>query len=186
MLAWQISKSAVKRAQNMQLLFCNSCYKTSWKAMLRVLPPTFKPISKKMKAVPSYVNILTSDWIKLRGSHTIRGSCFTCCKTSLPWVGKTRNMWRGLLQKVELLSTFCNKFSQPATTWFVSRHVWTWVVKRATSLFNSFCSQMFQNKLHVFVRLFYRTLFRFFPFLSKINWKGYSHSTEWFEEITGK
>ena len=170
----------------MQLLFCNSCFKTSWKAMLRVLPPTFKPISKKMKAVPSYVNILTSDWIKLRGSHTIRGSCFTCCKTSLPWVGKTRNMWRGLLQKVELLSTFCNKFSQPATTWFVSRHVWTWVVKRATSLFNSFCIQMFQNKLHVFVRLFYRTLFRFFPFLSKINWKGYSHGTEWFEEITGK
>ena len=30
-----------------------------------------------------------------------------------------------LLQKVELLSTFCNNFPQPATSWFVERQVWT-------------------------------------------------------------
>ena len=34
-----------------------------------------------------------------------------------PWASKTRNMYkfRVLLQKVELRSTFCNNFLQPAT-----------------------------------------------------------------------
>ena len=44
-----------------------------------------------------------------------------------------------LLQKVELLSTFCNNFSQPATTSFVATQVLTWVEKHATSLLYSFC-----------------------------------------------
>ena len=47
-----------------------------------------------------------------------------------------------LLQKGELLSNFCNNVLQPATTWFVVRHIWIWVVKRTTTLFNLF---------HVFV-----------------------------------
>ena len=38
--------------------------------------------------------ILTFDWIKFRGRHAIHGSYVTCCKTSLPWAGKTRNMFR--------------------------------------------------------------------------------------------
>ena len=49
---------------------------------------------------------------------------------------------RIFLQKVELLFTFCINFSQPATTWFVARQVWKWVVRRATSFFNSFCSNV--------------------------------------------
>ena len=36
-----------------------------------------------------------------------------------------------LLQEIELLSAFCNNFSQPASTWIVEKQVWTWVVKRA-------------------------------------------------------
>ena len=47
-----------------------------------------------------------------------------------------------LLQRVELLSTLYKNLSQPATTWFVARQVWTWVVKRATSLLNSFYSNV--------------------------------------------
>ena len=40
--------------------------------------------------------ILTSDWMKLHGSHAPRGSLYvnSCCKASLPLVGKTVNMYR--------------------------------------------------------------------------------------------
>ena len=37
----------------------------------------------------------------------------------------------------------CNNFSQPATTWFVAWRVLMWVVKRATSLVNSFLTRFF-------------------------------------------
>ena len=56
-------------------------------------------------------------------------------------------------QKVEPLSTLCNKCLQPSRTWFVARQVWTRVVKQATTVFNSF-SGMLQNKLHAFVGRF--------------------------------
>ena len=36
---------------------------------------------------------LASDWINLRGNHATHGSYVTCCKTSLPWVGKTRDKY---------------------------------------------------------------------------------------------
>ena len=71
---------------------------------------------------------------------------------SVPWAGKTPNMYR-FCWKVELLSTFCKNFSQPATTWFVARQVGTWEVKRATSFSTCFAA-MLQNKLHVFVSRF--------------------------------
>ena len=183
MLTWQITKSTVKRATKPATCFATFAAKRVEKRCCAFYHP-HSNLSRKRDRKGAW--ILTSDWIKLRGSHAIHGSYVTCSKTSLQWVGKTSNMCRGLLQKVELLSTFCNKFSQPATTWFVARHVWTWVVKRATSLFNSFCSRMFQNKLHVFVACFTVPYSAFFHFYQKLNWKGYSHSTEWFEEITGK
>ena len=40
--------------------------------------------------------------------------------------------------------------------------VWTWVVKRATSLFNSRFAAMSQNKLYVFCYPFFRTLTEFY------------------------
>ena len=36
--------------------------------------------------------ILTSDWLKLRGSHAIHGIYVTRCKTSLLWASKTGNI----------------------------------------------------------------------------------------------
>ena len=91
--------------------------------------------------------ILTSDWIKLRGSHAIHRSYVTCLKTSLSWAGKTRNIHiQILLQKVVLLDryflqnffTICNKLVCCKTGLIRG-----W---RVTSLFNSFCSNlMLQN-----------------------------------------
>ena len=40
-----------------------------------------------------------------------------------------------LLQKVEVLSAFRNKFLQPAKNWIVARQIWTWLVKRARYTF---------------------------------------------------
>ena len=57
---------------------------------------------------------MTFDLIKLRGSHAKQVGYNTSWKTRLPWAGKTRNMgWQILLQKIELLSSFCNNVSQP-------------------------------------------------------------------------
>ena len=47
-------------------------------------------------------------------------------------------MYKVCYKKVKVLSSFCNKFSQLGTTSFAVRQVWTWAVKCATSLFNSF------------------------------------------------
>ena len=57
--------------------------------------------------------------MKLHGSHAIHGIYVTCCKTSLPWACKARNVWDFVVKKIELLSTVCNNFSQSVTTRFV-------------------------------------------------------------------
>ena len=46
------------------------------------------------------------------------------------------------LQKVELLPNFCNNFSQPAQPDSLQDKFDSWVVKPATSLFNSFRSNV--------------------------------------------
>ena len=95
------------------------CCKTSWKAMLRMFP------SRNQTCLVTYqvAWILTSGWIKIHGTHVIHRGCVTCCKTSLPWAGKTRNM-STLLQNKELLSTYCQNFSGLETNSFVARQVW--------------------------------------------------------------
>ena len=70
----------------MQFVLQHSC-KTSWKVMLRVQPPTFKYVLHQIR-LSQVAWLLTSDWIKLRGSHAIHKSV-TCCKTSLSWVSET-------------------------------------------------------------------------------------------------
>ena len=60
---------------------------------LRFFPPTFKLLAQQISS-PQVSLILTSDWVKLRGSHVLHRSYVSCCKTSLPWVSKTRNMYR--------------------------------------------------------------------------------------------
>ena len=86
---------------------------------LRILPPTFKPVSQQIRLV-QVACILDSDWKKLRGSRAIRGSYVTCCKTSLPWAGKTRANCTDFLAK----SRTTLYFPQPAKSWFVARQIW--------------------------------------------------------------
>ena len=87
--------------------------------MLHILLPR----SQTCLAAYQVVQILTSGWIKIHGTHVIHGGCVTCCKTSLPWAVKTRNMCGTLLQNKELLSTFCQNFSELEITSFVARQV---------------------------------------------------------------
>ena len=64
----------------MQLLLQHCC-KTSWKAILRVLPLTpLKLVLQQMRLL-QVAWTLTSDWIKLRGNHAIHKSYVTFCKT---------------------------------------------------------------------------------------------------------
>ena len=102
----------------MQVVLIHCC-KTSEKAMLRVLPPSFKLFLEQIRLLQA-AWILTSDWIKLRGSHAIHGSYVTCCKTSLLWVSKTRNMYRfSAKSRTALLFQ-----QQLFATWFVAKQVW--------------------------------------------------------------
>ena len=129
-------------------LVSEHCSRTSWKAMLRVLPTTFKPVLQQISLL-QVAWILTSDWTRLRGSHAIDGSCVTCCKTSSSWAGKTRDMYRFCCKKVELLATFCTIYSQPATTRFVGRQVWTANKTNCLSWENSLADWYMQYKQHV-------------------------------------
>ena len=52
---------------------------------VHVVPPSFKPVLQRIR-LRQVALTLTSDWIKLCGSYV------ACCKTSLPWAGKTRNL----------------------------------------------------------------------------------------------
>ena len=92
--------------------------------------------------------IMTSDWIKLRGSHAIQESHVTCLKTSLPWAGKTPTR-TDFVAKSRTMSTFWNNFSQPAAIWFVARQIWTWVNEQLRFLTRF--TIMIQIKLQVFV-----------------------------------
>ena len=98
--------------------------------------------------------ILTSDWIKLRGSHAIHGSYITCCKTSLPWAGKTCNMYRFCRKKKELLSTFCNKFVHPQQPDLLQdRFECGWYIN--TSLFDLFCTNVPKQDAHFCCRFYH-------------------------------
>ena len=102
--------------------YSRTCKK--WKPVLRVLPPTFKPVVQQIKAAASCV-ILTSDWIKSYGSHAILESYVACCKPSLSWASKTHNMYRFCFSKREKYSLLSTGFAS-----------------------------MLQNKLHLFVTRF--------------------------------
>ena len=82
---------------------------------------------------------LTFDWITLGGSHAVHGRYVTCCKTSLPWAGKTRNMYRfsqSLLSITNFRTTACNSLICCQTGLKVAS--WTRISSTAT----------LQNKLH--------------------------------------
>ena len=56
----------------MQLVLKHNC-KTSWKTILRVLPPSFKPVLYEQIRLLLVAWIVTSDWIKVRGNHARPG-----------------------------------------------------------------------------------------------------------------
>ena len=73
-----------------------TCFATllqaSGTAMLRVLPSTNQTCFAANQVLTSCP---TFDRVNLRVSHAAtHGSYVTCCRTSLPWAGKTRNMYR--------------------------------------------------------------------------------------------
>ena len=79
--------------------------------------PHIKPVLQQIRLL-QVAWLLTYDWIKLRRSHTIYGSYVT-----LP----IQDCFGP--QNVDLLSSFCNNFSQPATTWFIARTL-AWLVSK--------------------------------------------------------
>ena len=50
--------------------------------MLCILLPVFKPTLPQIRLL-QVVRILTSDWLKLPGSHAVHWTPVTCCKTKL-------------------------------------------------------------------------------------------------------
>ena len=125
------------------------------------LPRSNWPVWQQIRLL-QVARILTSDWIKLRGSHAIQESHVTCLKTSLPWAGKTPTR-TDFVAKSRTMSTFWNNFLQPATIWFVASmdnrtslsiirvaiQVWTWVNEQHR--FSPRFTAMFEIKLHVFI-----------------------------------
>ena len=47
--------------------------------MSRVLPPKLQPVLQQIWLL-QVAGILSSDWIKLHGSHAMHGMYVTCCK----------------------------------------------------------------------------------------------------------
>ena len=52
-----------------------------------------KPVLQQIRLLP-VAWITTSDWLKLRGSHKYTQQRPTCCKTGLPWAGKSCSLYR--------------------------------------------------------------------------------------------
>ena len=101
----------------------------------------------------------TSDWIKLRRSHTIQGSYVTCSKTSLPWTGR-RATCTDFVAKSTTTFYFLQKMFATGNNLNCCRTaVWRRpVVKRATSLIQLVLQQCCKTSCAFFCFLFYRTL----------------------------
>ena len=109
-------EATVKRQQNRATWFA-TLPQNVLKAMMRVLPPSFKPVISVLQQIKVAASCLNTDfWLY----QITRESCHVRD-------GKSRNMYR-FVAKVELFSSFYNNFWQPATTWFVARRVWTRVI----------------------------------------------------------
>ena len=67
---------------------------------------------------------------------------YTCCAFYQPKANLFCSKWRVWCDSRVILSNKKLELPQIATTWCVARQVWTWLVKCATSLFNSFCSKV--------------------------------------------
>ena len=98
------------------------CSKMCCKAMLRVSPPSFKPVSQQIRLL-HVAQTLTSDWLKSSGSHTIHWIYVTCCKAVCLGSVK-REISTYYVTKSRTSLYFPQELSQLATTWFIARQVW--------------------------------------------------------------
>ena len=130
--------------QTVQLVVQHCC-KMSSKATFLVLLTTFKPVLHQIRSL-QVVWILTSDWIKLLGSHAIHGIYVNCWKTKLfgPVKRTTCTDFVAKRRTTPFFPSFLlSFFPQPATTWFVARQFDSWVVNAQRGwLFNSFWSNV--------------------------------------------
>ena len=131
---------------NWQCLLNSVGLETSWKASAHV-----QAYFARNQVVASCVNTDVSLGKITREFFHSRNNV-TCCKTSFPWTGETRNLLKCWLQKVELLSTFRNNL-----IWIVSGKTHT------TRIFNSFCSSV-SKQLARFYRPFFPTFTLFVGF----------------------
>ena len=127
--------------------------KTSWKVMCWYTTHIQTCLATN-QVVAGCKNLLQ----KVESSSFFCDKICTCCVFYQPkanlFCSKWRNshVWR---DSCVILSNQKFEFTQLATTLFVTRQVWTWVVKRATSLFNMFCSNV-AKQVACFCCPFYR------------------------------
>ena len=150
--SFRIVKFLRKRATKLANCFAHSC-KTSWKAMLHVSPPTFKPVVQQSVANVAGVNTdFSLDKITAKSGHI--QELRHLLQASLTWARKiTEQHEQILLQKLGILSTFWNNFTQRGQPDKAIRQVLTWA-ENAQSHFSTRFGAMLQNKLHVFVAHF--------------------------------
>ena len=122
-------EATVKRQQNRATCFA-TLPQNVLTAMMRVLPPTFKPVLQQIKVAASCLN--TDVWLDKITREPCTG--FTSLAARQVCLGPVkRATCTDLLQKVELFSSFCKNFWQPATAWFVARRVWVGVILTSNS-----------------------------------------------------
>ena len=106
------------------------------------------------QVVASCVN--SDFWLdKLRGTRTIHRSYVTSRKSSLPYAGKTFNMYR-VCWKSRTTHYFLQPLFATCSNPICFRTGLVWVVKRATSLINSLCGNV-AKQVARFRSPFYRT-----------------------------
>ena len=81
-------------------------------AMLRFLPRTLKPVLQQIRLL-QVAQILTSDWLKLRVSHTKQRLTSRITSLSLP--GKTRSFAAMLQNLLLLLPVISYLYGMPST-----------------------------------------------------------------------
>ena len=107
--------------------------------MLRVLPSTFTPENRVVAGCEKMVQkVASSSTFLQQNLYMLR---VLPAQDKLRFWSKWHNfrLWR---DSRVISSNQKSVFTQFATTWLVAKQVWTWLVKLATSLFNSFCSNV--------------------------------------------
>ena len=88
---------------------------------------------------------------KVESSYNFWDKICTSCSFYWPKANLFCSRWRNSsiwYDSFIILSNQKSVFTQLATSWFVARQFWTRGVKRATSLFNSFCSKIAKYFAH--------------------------------------